>query len=76
MKRSLPFVIIAAVAVLTVGAGAMLYRVKERAITGGGVTRPSTNETGRSRCTFAASPARRSPGGIRRLPVSIVRHRG
>ena len=46
MKRSLPFVIIAAVAVLTVGAGAMLYRVKGRAIAGGGVTRPSTNGTG------------------------------
>ena len=46
MKRYLPFVIIAAVAVLAAGAGAMLYRVKERAITGGGVTRPSTNETG------------------------------
>jgi protein-disulfide isomerase len=46
MKRSLPFIIIAAVAVVTVGAAAMLYRVKERAITGGGVTRPSTSEVG------------------------------
>ena len=46
MNRSLPFVIIAAVAVLTVGAGAMLYRVKERAIRGGGVARPSTSEIG------------------------------
>jgi NhaA family Na+:H+ antiporter len=46
MKRYLPFVIIAAVAVLTVGAGVMLYRAKERAIAAGGVTRPSTNETG------------------------------
>jgi len=47
MKRSLPFVIIAAVAALTVGAGAMLYRAKERAIAGGGVTGPSTSEVGR-----------------------------
>ena len=46
MKRSLPFVIIAAVAALTVGAGAMLYRAKERAIAGGGVTGPSTSEVG------------------------------
>jgi len=46
MKRYLPFVIIAAVAVLTVGAGAILYRAKQRAIAGGGVTRPSTNEVG------------------------------
>jgi 2-hydroxychromene-2-carboxylate isomerase len=30
MKRYLPFVIIAAVAALTVGAGAMLYRAKQR----------------------------------------------
>ena len=46
MKRYLPFVIIAAVAVLTVGAGAMLYRAKERAIAGGGVAGPSTSEIG------------------------------
>jgi len=46
MKRYLPFVIIAAVAVLTVGVGAIFYRAKQRAIAGGGVTRPSTNEVG------------------------------
>ncbi len=46
MKRYLPFVMIAAVAVLTVGAGAIFYRAKQRAIAGGGVTRPSTNEVG------------------------------
>src|SRR6266568_4646128 len=32
MKRYLPFIIIAAVAALTVGAGVMLYRAKQRAI--------------------------------------------
>jgi protein-disulfide isomerase len=46
MKRSLPFLIIAAVAVLTVGAGALLYRAKERAIAGAGVTGRSTSEVG------------------------------
>jgi len=44
MKRSLPFLIIAAVAVFTVGAGALLYRAKERAIAGGGIMGPSTSE--------------------------------
>jgi protein-disulfide isomerase len=44
MKRYLPFVIIAAVAVLTIGAGTIFYRAKQRAIAGGGVTRPSTSE--------------------------------
>ena len=44
MKRYLPFVIIAAVAVLTVGAGALFYRVKQRAVASGGVTRPSTGD--------------------------------
>ena len=34
MKRFLPFVIIAAVAALAVGAGAVLYRAKQRAIAG------------------------------------------
>jgi protein-disulfide isomerase len=46
MKRHLPFVIIAAVAVLTVGAGALCYRAKQRASASGRVTRPSTNEAG------------------------------
>jgi protein-disulfide isomerase len=46
MKRYLPFVIIIAVAVLTAGAGALFYRVKQRAIAGGGVKRPSTSEGG------------------------------
>jgi NhaA family Na+:H+ antiporter len=46
MKRSLPFLIIAAVAVLTVGAGTLLYRAKERAIAGAGVIGPSTSEVG------------------------------
>jgi len=48
MKRSLPFVIIAAVAVLTVGAGAILYRAKQRPIAGGpaGPGGPSTSEIG------------------------------
>ncbi len=46
MKRSLPFLIIAAVAVLTAGAGALLYRAKERAIAGGGIMGPSTSEVG------------------------------
>jgi protein-disulfide isomerase len=48
MKRSLPFVIIAAVAVLTVGAGAILYRAKQRPIAGGpaGAGGPSTSEVG------------------------------
>ena len=46
MKRYLPFVVIAAVAVLTVGAGALFYRAKQGAVASGGVTRPSTNETG------------------------------
>ncbi|MFZ3377270.1 MAG: thioredoxin domain-containing protein [Chthoniobacterales bacterium] len=46
MKRYLPFVIIAAVAVLTVGAGALFYRAKQRPIASGGVTPPSTNEAG------------------------------
>ena len=46
MKRYLPFVIIAAVAVLTVGAGAIFCRAKQRGIAGGGVTRPSTSEGG------------------------------
>jgi len=46
MKRSLPFLIIAAVAVVTVGAGALLYRAKERTIAGGGIMGPSTSEVG------------------------------
>jgi protein-disulfide isomerase len=46
MKRYLPFIIIAAVAVLTVGAGAIFYRAKQRDIAGGGVKRPSTGEGG------------------------------
>jgi protein-disulfide isomerase len=44
MKRYLPFIIIAAVAVLTVGAGALFYRAKQRPIATGGVTRTSTGE--------------------------------
>ena len=46
MKRSLPFLIIAAVAVVTVGAGALLYRAKERTIAGGGIMGPTTSEVG------------------------------
>ena len=48
MKRYLPFVIIAAVAVLTVGAGAVLYRAKQRVIAGGPAVagRPSTSVDG------------------------------
>ena len=46
MKRSLPILIIAAVAVVTVGAGALLYRAKERTIAGGGIMGPSTSEVG------------------------------
>jgi protein-disulfide isomerase len=41
MKRYLPFVIMAAVAVLTVGAGAMLYRAKQRTNAVGSVTAAS-----------------------------------
>jgi protein-disulfide isomerase len=44
MKRGLPFIIIAAVAVLTVGAGALFYRAKQGPVATGGVTRTSTGE--------------------------------
>jgi protein-disulfide isomerase len=56
MKRYLPFVIIAAVAVLTVGAGAIFYRAKQRAIASGGVTRPSTSEDGAEPVHFRGQP--------------------
>ena len=46
MKRYLPFVIIAAVAVLAIGAGALFYRAKRGAVATGGVTRPSTSQGG------------------------------
>jgi protein-disulfide isomerase len=44
MKRYLPFVIIAAVAVLTAGAGAILYRAKQRPSAVGGVTATSPGQ--------------------------------
>jgi len=46
MKRYLPFVIMAAVAVLTVGAGAMLYRAKQRTNAVGSVTAASPGRLG------------------------------
>jgi protein-disulfide isomerase len=46
MKRYLPFVIVAAVAVLTAGAGAMLYRAKQRASAVGSVTATSPGQPG------------------------------
>jgi protein-disulfide isomerase len=45
MKRYLPFVIIATVAVLTVGAGALLYHAKQRATPDRGITKPSTGNS-------------------------------
>ena len=46
MKRYLPFVIMAAVAVLTVSAGAMLYRAKQRTNAVGSVTAASPGRLG------------------------------
>jgi NhaA family Na+:H+ antiporter len=45
MKRYLPFIIIAAVAALTVGAGAMLYRAKQRAIPTASTTSTRVDKT-------------------------------
>ena len=45
MKRYLPFIIIAAVAALTVGAGVMLYRVKQRAIATASTTSKPVDKT-------------------------------
>jgi len=46
MKRYLPFVIVAVVAVLTVGAGAILYRAKQRTSAVGSVTAMSPGKLG------------------------------
>jgi len=45
MKRYLPFIIIAAVAALTVGAGVMLYRAKQRAISTASTTSKPVDKT-------------------------------
>ena len=45
MKRYLPFIIIAAVAALTVGAGVMLYRAKQRAIPTASTTSKPVDKT-------------------------------
>ena len=45
MKRYLPFIIIAAVATLTVGAGVMLYRVKQRAVPTASTTSKPVDKT-------------------------------
>ena len=43
MKRYFPFILIAAVAMLTVGSGAMLYRAKQRSVAAAGATGSGTS---------------------------------
>ena len=58
MKRYLPFIIIAAVAVLTVGAGVMLYRAKQRAIpTASATSRPVDKTISETADTFEGKAA-------------------
>src|SRR5213595_2221849 len=51
MKRYFPFILIAAVAMLTVGSGAMLYRAKQRSVAAAAAAAAGATGTGASAMT-------------------------